>query len=53
MLGRWQRRPWGARFLSGELGDLITKSDIVRQLKLVVLQLSRIMRASHQKMSAV
>lgn len=40
--------------LPGELSDLITKSDVLRQqLKLVVLQLSQIMRISHQKMNAL
>lgn len=39
--------------LSGGLEDLITKSDVPRQLKLVVLQLSHVMRISHQKTSAV
>lgn len=39
--------------LIGERGDSITKSDVLRQLKLVVLQLSHVMRISHEKTSVV
>ena len=38
--------------LSRELCDLITMSDVLRQLKFVVLQLSHVMRVSHREMSA-
>lgn len=37
--------------LSEELSDLITKTDVLRRLKLVVLQLSHVMRITHQRRS--
>lgn len=37
----------------GERGDSITTSDVLKQLKLVVLQLSHVMRISHEKTSVV
>ena len=51
-------RQWGLHTcsvfcVSGELSDLITRGDVLKQLRLVVLQLSHVMRISHQKLRVV
>jgi len=53
--GCWQKGLYACFvfWLSGELRGWITKNDILRQMTLVVLQLSHVMRNSHEKTSVV